>query len=230
MRTVFSSAVALIGLSVPLTSNGAIATWNFDSGTDNNVAYAGGATYGVNTYSHTAFTTPAPVLGATPSTTSARSAGTGNGGLALQFATSHGGDTVSGSTFTLTLKAAVNLGSVSITYDYLASNSGGGSPVNNWSWTITGGGSGSGTGSAVNITQDGNWHTTTVTFSTLNLTAGETIVFTDTLAGYPTGNNLIASFDNINVVPEPINYALAAFGLCVAGVCIGRRVYFWARA
>jgi hypothetical protein len=222
----------LIGLALPLASHGAIATWNFDSGTDNNTPF-NGVPYAANSYSHTAFSTPAPSLGATTSANVGITAanGTGNPGRGLQFITTSSSGSVSGSTFTLTLKAAVNLGSVSITYDYLADNVGGGaSAANNWTWTITGGGSGSGTGSAVTISQDNAWHTTTVNFSGLNLTAGETIVFTDTLAGYQTGNNKIASFDNINVVPEPIHYALVAFGLCVACVWAGRRVYFWARA
>src|SRR6185369_3243969 len=109
-----SFVAAGVLILVPLLSKGAIATWNFDSGTDNNTAYAGGATYGVNVYDHSRLTTPAPSLGATASGGVSRGAGTGNGGVALAW-TASGGANVTGNSFTLTLKAATALSSFSIT-------------------------------------------------------------------------------------------------------------------
>jgi hypothetical protein len=64
----------------------------------------------------------------------------------------------------------------------------------------------------------GSWSVNTVDFSSAS---GSTLYFQNTVNsgfGY-------AAFDNFTVtaVPEPINYALAAFGLCVGGISFGRR-------
>lgn len=212
-----------------------IATWNFDSGTDNSSAYTGSVPYNANTYVHSDLQATPNVNAVTPVSGATQGPGTGNPGTGvdLQF-TSPGGNGAHNpdtSTFTLTLKAAsgVTLSGFSITYDALSSNSSGTAAVNKWTWAITGGGSDA-TGIQTSIAQDNTWHTVTATFSgtghAITLNAGQTITFTDTLSGYA-GQSGTVGFDNINVnvnaVPEPANVAMALFGTAFAVIGIGRR-------
>jgi len=79
-----------------------------------------------------------------------------------------------------------------------------------------------------------------VTFSGLQLGAGNAVTFTDTLSSYGKGSGNVAKFDNLTFdtvvtlgdivvtpVPEPITCALALFGLVFAGRGAGR--YYQAR-
>jgi hypothetical protein len=227
--------VALLGLSmVPTAKAGVIAVWNFDNGSDNGSAFNGPVPYNANFFDHARInSSPTPTLNATANSGSSVLAGSGNGSAtALEFKSASTGSSpsVSGSSFTLTLKAVISLNSFSITYDYRASNAGGGPAQNNWTYSINGGAQSS--QFQVSITQDNTYHTATVLFTGLSLNAGDTIVFTDALAGYGGGHGNIADFDNIlvNGVPEPANYALAAFGILFVGVGVGRRIYARARA
>ena len=212
------------------TGQAALATWNFDTGADNTSAYAGAATYNANSYDHTLVSTPMPQLGVNNGGSGAGFSGTAfKGDVALTFiAQSGSGSSVNNSFFTLTLKSAVPLGVFSISYDAEAAkigNSGFPTGTSSWSYSINGGSFVN--GPTATVPEDGNFHGTTVTFSGLTINANDTIVFKDTLSGYASGNHNGASFDNIAVngitaVPEPVHYALAAFGLIFVGIRASR--------
>jgi hypothetical protein len=134
-------------------------------------------------------------------------------------------------TLTLTLTASANFTFTGLTYSTAASDSANNGVVTeNWAYSINGGSS-TELGS-VNVIR-------TLQAQTLNfsqaLTAGEQIVFTCTVSDSPLPVNAgrqTLDFSGITLtastVPEPINYALAGFGLVfVAGsagrFCLGRR-------
>jgi len=223
-----------VGVCVLVTkqARGAIVTgaavWNFDSGTKNLNAYAGTLPYGANTLNTAVFNAGNMSAATASSGNATQGAGTGFNGLgkALQFTAQNGnGKSVNGSSFvlSLTIPAGVSsISSITIHYDYLAT-SGAGTALN--TWTLSGV-----TGSqTAAITQNTGWNSATVTFSGLSLGAG-TITLTDALSGYAAGNaNNIAGFDNISfdvsgptLVPEPITYAMALFGLIFVSGGVGR--------
>jgi hypothetical protein len=109
---------------------------------------------------------------------------------------------------------AAGLSAFSLSYAAVDLNPGGGS-LQDWKWstdgvTYTGLPDSSSTG--INTL---TWSLNSVNF---NSASGSTLYFQDTLSGF-------VAFDNfqLTAVPEPINYALAVFGLCVGGICFGRR-------
>ena len=111
------------------------------------------------------------------------------------------------------------------TLTYEAQKTGGSPTQGGWSWSTTLNGTYSTAGVSETLSTGTSYALNTVTFGTLD--PSTTIFLRETISSGGT-----VAFDNIQIsaVPEPINYALAAFGLCVAAVCIGRRAYFWARA
>lgn len=201
-------AVAVGALWV-FRASGAIATLNFDAGPANAAAYSGSAPYAFNTYSgyrSAVLRTVTPVSGASAVS------GIGNGGgHALSFTTSGTGTkrTVAGSKFTLQLTADGNVTIKAIKFDYNSNIAGSIA----WAYSINGGGSGSAT--AIALGSAGAWLTTgQANFATINLTSGQIITFTASLIGQTVNHGERVSFDNINVVvPEPVTYALAGFGL-----------------
>jgi hypothetical protein len=51
-----------------------------------------------------------------------------------------------------------------------------------------------------------------------------TLFFADVVQGG--GTSTLTSWSlNLTAVPEPVNVALAVFGLCVAGASVGRRIW-----
>ena len=218
------------------------AQWNFDANVANNnnsTAYTGSLPYKANNLNTAVFNAGSnpnesamttQTLGANAS--GSISAGTGDsGGIALAFNTRANGSgkyNVNGSSFVLQLQVASGVSSVSqikINYNYLATTYTSGSAVNTWTLSANG------FQQTASITQDGNWDSTSVTFSGLNLTGGSTFNFTDALSSYASGNGFTAGFDNISFdvtytltsVPEPTTYALPLFGLLFLGGTAGRR-------
>lgn len=85
-----------------------------------------------------------------------------------------------------------------------------------WQWSIDGSTWANPDSSTLSL--GSSWSVNTVDFSSAS---GSTLYFQNTVnSGFG-----FAAFDNFQVtaVPEPISYALAAFGLCVGGVSFGRR-------
>ena len=199
------------------TVRAAIATLNFDSGAQNGTAYSGTVPYNINMYSGYSSATLQDVTAASGANTVVA---VGNGSsTALGFTTPGTGKkfSVAGSTFTLQLTASGNVTITTIQFDYNSKTAGDAT----WSYAIIGGGSGSAT--AIALGSAGTWNTATATFSPIALSSGQIITFTDTLTGQGTGHSESVSFDNIIVaVPEPINYALAGFGLIFVGGMAGR--------
>lgn len=81
--------------------------------------------------------------------------------------------------------------------------------------------------SAFDSTPSGNALTS---FNSADPTGNWTLFFSDVVQGGPGASSLVSWSLSINAVPEPVNVALAVFGLCVVGVGIGRRIYLRARA
>jgi hypothetical protein len=215
----------LLGVCVLIASRAVAAltpsTWNFDNSTANPFPadILGGR------FSSASLTVASPNGG---TISEPASGGNPNGYLLIAGspATKVGGSTL---TFTLTASSAVQLTSLTFHFDLI-----GDKPPGSITWTYTGASSGSlGT---ENLTGAGNtWLTTgSVTLSGIaGLSAGQTINIIGTINDGQTGShNGDIGFDNftVNAVPEPVNIALAAFGLCVVGVGVGRRVYVWRRA
>jgi hypothetical protein len=149
----------------------------------------------------------------------------------LSFQTSNAGGTpLNGQSFTLTFTAATAIpaGTVRIAYDaYYTSGSSKNAP-NISTWTALAGGQSftgnvqSDTLGTANLWQQGR----TVFFALPALTANEVVTFQDVLTGGGgSSQTQQANFDNIAIsgVPEPINVALACFGLGFVGVGVSRR-------
>jgi len=101
----------------------------------------------------------------------------------------------------------------------------GGSPAQGtWQWSTTVNGTYSVVGVAETLSTGSGFNLNTVTFDTTTWGTPANIFLRETL---PAGNNNLVQFDNFQVtaVPEPIHYALAAFGVIFVGVGTGRR--FW---
>jgi len=140
-----------------------------------------------------------------------------------------GGSTL---TFTLTRTAQANFSLTTLTFNY---NLIGTKPPSSITWSYNFGGS-SFTLPTTTLNQASGWQTTgSVDLSGVTgFGASGTINIVGTIVDASTGNGNTGTigFDNfaINAVPEPVNVALAAFGLCLVSVGVGRRVYTWARA
>jgi hypothetical protein len=152
---------------------------------------------------------------------SGASGGTGDQAIQFNPLTGYAND----GTFTLALTALVNLGEFSLSYAVNEGTFPG--PQIQWSWTNSVAGYGSSTKDIISV----GWESDTVDFAGSSLSAGQTITFTMQLVndhGY--GNNV--AFDNliVSAVPEPVNAALLIFGVGLAAVPTGRRIYLWARA
>ncbi len=128
----------------------------------------------------------------------------GNGSFALQIPTS--------GQFTIQINGT-SLSGFQVTYDGIVS-SGTAGPF--WSWSTDN------TTYTALATQPGamttTWGSFTADFSGISqLNNSSTVYFRDNQVNG-------ATFDNISVVPEPINAALVLFGLCIGSVGIGRRL------
>jgi hypothetical protein len=118
-------------------------------------------------------------------------------------------------TFSLDAGAGtVNL--ASITYDYGYTIVGSPTPTPVMVWTMTGFTS---TGTENNITTTGG--SGNIDLSSAGPFSG-TFTLVGTLSGTATGDNINFSDFSITTVPEPVNYALAGFGLLFVGVGAGR--------
>jgi hypothetical protein len=116
------------------------------------------------------------------------------------------------------------------TVTYAAQQSGNGNNLNQWSWSLTGlAGSFTDAGPVANIPTSAA--TITVDFSSVSqLNGASTIFLRNTLLGGSSGGT--SDFDNIQVlaqIPEPINVALALFGLGFVGLRFGRRLCSFVR-
>ena len=129
----------------------------------------------------------------------------------------YGGNLGSGPmTLTIQLNNAAGLSGFIITY--AAANVSSGTQL--WEWSQNGSSWNSPDSSTLSL--GSSWSVNTVDFNTASPSLSGTIFFRNTVNSGSVG---LAAFDNFQVtaVPEPINYALAAFGLCVGGICFGRR-------
>jgi hypothetical protein len=206
------------------------AVWNFDSGLTTGSAIA--TPYSANTVNPAVFVNTggsvARMTTISPNGDSSQTAAAGNAGLALQFAPKNGAKNVNGSSFTMSLTVASGvsaLSSITLHYDYFDSGISSTAAVN--TWTLNGVSSDA---TSTSITQNNGWHQATVTWNSiggLGLSSGSTLSFVDALGGYVNGGN--AKFDNISfdisgpsLVPEPITYAMALFGLVFIGTGVGR--------
>jgi hypothetical protein len=127
-----------------------------------------------------------------------------------------GGKSISSGPMTLTIQLNNVTGLSGFTVSYAAANLQG-SATQQWQWSTDGSAWNAPVSSSLSL--GGSWALNTVDFSTA---AGSTLYFQNTVNSGGVG---YAAFDNFQVtaVPEPINYALAAFGLCVGGISFGRR-------
>ena len=222
-----------------------IANWTFDTGGAQNgtrLSNTGGAAlnYDANTYTTTdlnaatiSVVSPAGTAGITGTSQNRGAGNAPTATTAMQFATglnlSNGGQNVNGSSFTLSFTTGANIGltTISLTYDVFAQNSAA-SAIN--TWLLTGGSGGTATQTSTLSYTGGTWQTVTVTWTGLTVAQNTTFTIKDTLGGFANaaaafGDTSDVRFDNINLnataVPEPVNYALAGFGLLFIGGIAG---------
>ena len=246
-RTALLAVFALACVHSTFSAKAAIvANWTFDTGGAQNGTRLGAGSSGALNYEANTFATAdlsaATISTVTPAGTAGITATTQNRGggnapsatTAMQFATGlnfgNGGQNVNGSSFTLSFTTGANIGltTISLTYDVFAENSAA-SAVN--TWHLTGGTGGTATQTSTLAYTGGNWRTVTVTWTGLTVAKNTTFTIQDTLSGFANaaatiGDTSDVRFDNLNlnasVVPEPVNCALAGFGLIFASVGAGR--------
>ena len=199
------------------THGGLIAAWTIDN-PDYNTVYIGLSPNNDVTYN--------------PGGVSASLTGTGNGiDVGNVFGT--GGTTLndprspqsatyalfaaySGGPATVTVQVnATGLSGFSLSYAAVDLKTGGGS-TQDWKWS-TDGITYTGLPDSVSLgINTSTWSMNSVDFSSASVSSPSTLYFQNTIFSG------IVGFDNlqVNAVPEPSNYALAAFGLCI---CFGRR-------
>ncbi len=208
-------ALAVCGMAFSQARASLIADWTFPAtGTATapiNATSAQGTT-GTPTINGTIFTTIAAHGGTATYVTSGAS-----DVLQFSYAGNHASD-INGATLTLTLTASTTLTFSSLNYSTLFT----GSPATQtWTYSISGGGSGN-----IGAVSVGNTLTSESLSFGATLNAGQTITITDTITG-ASGNNQSLDFGEIQLlgtpVPEPVTYALSAFGLMLAGWTVGRR-------
>jgi len=199
-------AVCVLGLS---SAHAAVATWDFSGSTPYNGAISGGSEFtGTPT-----LTVVSGGIVTTPTTG-------GNPGGFLLIAGSAAQLNSSTLSFVLTPSGSISLSTFSFDF-YLTS---GKSPTS-INWAIIAGGTGSIASSPLGTTT-GQWvGSGPISLAGIALSSGS-ITIRGTMVD---GNNGSAGgdiqFDNfaITAVPEPTNYALAVFGVCVVGVGAARR-------
>ncbi len=209
LQRMLAVSVGLFGFSVTWASYGAlVAGWTFDgqSVSADQGAQAGSAT-----------------VGSSLSTLTTINPGDGGSGYGLRVIPPVSGE----SSFYLSFSGAGWSG-FSLSYSGkvypFASNLGNVSQA--WFYSLNGGSSYNPLGLApadlVN-SAGSSWPTFSFDLSSVTpLNNQSSILLKDVL----TGNSQQGVFDNIQIsaVPEPVNMALVVFGLCIAGVCLGRRV------
>jgi len=214
-------AVAACVLCLSSAKAGVIADWNFNS-----------LGSGTPPSSINADTFNSSLVNATPSITATAagqvslarySPGAGSSGYALEWTSaSHGNQlgTAANASFIIQLKAISTLSSLAVNFNGLYT--GGTALASYWSYNINTGTVGT-YSTPVTENLSSTWASTPYNpFSGLTLTSGQTldIQVTFSAGGNPAG----IAFDDvvITAVPEPINYALACFGLLFVGGSIGR--------
>jgi hypothetical protein len=215
----------LLGAGFSLTSwAGIVATWNFNNYLVNGQTMVNASSW--DSASVNGDVTPS--LTATAPTGGSLNSVSGNPGNAIQF---NAGGIINGNngTFTFTLTAVVNINEFELSYDINEGFFPG--PDTQWSWAIAEGGSGFSTIPHEGSSFINNWVSHTVDFAGSSLSAGQTITFTMQLVNENSGLGNDVSFDNliVSAVPEPVNVALLIFGVGLAAVPAGRRLYLWAR-
>jgi len=244
LRKLWMVAVGLLLAGAAVESNGGvIATWDFESG-------GFSATGGQNPWRADSLGTSGSLSSGTFGWATVHAGvgtGTGNPGTSFEFSTAKnkandmnttvGGSgtalTFSGSYLTLTLTAnsGIALNTFTLSYSAKAGQSAafsGGAVGNTWyystdsgtSWHIM-------TSSAISFSADGAYHSESATFG--GLSGGGTILLRDAISGGTANDSVNTSFidfDNIQVsaVPEPVNMALAFFGVGFAAVAAWRKL------
>jgi hypothetical protein len=206
-------AIAICALSISSAKAALIAQWNLDAN------------------SQTASTVNGAFLSAASSLTI-----TPNAGSSLAFPTTGGNpngygeltgklNTLGNSTFAFSITANASQALTSLTFDFISTKN---TVTGTLSWTYKIGTGGTVTSlGSVNLTGTA-WTPETLNLSSIpSLSNGQQVFFVATLSnvnGGNSGNDSEIGFDNvtINAVPEPITYALAAFGLIFVGGTAGR--------
>jgi hypothetical protein len=124
-----------------------------------------------------------------------------------------------GGPMTLTIRLDNVAGLSGFVLTYAAANFANGSQLVEWS---NDGSHWMGADPSSTLSLGSSWSVNTANFSSASPSGLGTMYFRDTVGAI---GSSYAAFDNFQVtaVPEPINYALAAFGLCVGGISFGRR-------
>jgi hypothetical protein len=224
MKKTLLTIVALTTL-VASTQAALIAHWGFDSFTGSPLPRSLSPEDGLQT-SATLVVDPVALV---PENKLASVTGTTvndpRGTPAASFAIEFQGQTGNNNGYTLHLSGLVRS---DFFVTYTAQATAGGTAQNTWSWSINGT-----TFSTVGVTQPGviglTYSTFTVDFSGVTALNGATDVYLRSI-GSGGGNN--SDYDNIQVlaqIPEPINVALALFGLGFVGLKFGRRLFSFVR-
>ena len=205
-------ALAVCMLSISSAKAAVIAQWNLDAGSQ--------AASTVNG----AFLSAASTLAITP------------GGASLAFPTTGGNpngyaeltgkaNAIGNPTFAFSITANTAQALTSLTFDYISTKNDVTGTLS-WTYKIGAGGTVTSLGS-VNLS-GAAWTPETLNLSSIpTLSNGQQVFFVATLSnvnGLNNGNDSEIAFDNftVNAVPEPITYALAAFGLIFVGGAAGR--------
>lgn len=210
---------AVLCASVSPAGASLIADWNFD-----NLGSSPGNPQTVNasSFSSSVNATPTATATAPAGGSISRVAGNPSSGFAIQI--NPGAGNANNMLFTLTLTANTSITISGLSYDYQTSS--GENGKQDWTYSING-------GSKVSYGSQLNWNASYVggwtslsESGSITLSAGQTIVLTDTYNGAAAGG--FVDFDNLAItgvpVPEPVTCALALFGL-IAGAAGAGRVY-----
>jgi hypothetical protein len=213
-KTIFGWTAGVLMLGATLTTQGGlIAAWTFDSqvtpsglAPNNDVTYnPSGVSASLTAVGGVASIGNTPTVGAT-TLNDPRGTPITAFALAVGFSPS--------STVTIQVANPTGLSGFSLSYAAADLN---GAGTQDWKWSTDGitynGLPDAGASLGINTS---TWSLNSVNF---NNASGSTLFFQNTVAAGFVG------FDNFQVtaVPEPINYALAGFGLCVGGISFGRR-------
>jgi len=206
-------ALAICALSISSAKAAVIAQWNLDAASQTASTVNG------------AFLSAASSLTVTPNTGSSLAFPT-TGGNPNGYAELTGKlNTLGNSTFAFSITANAVQTLTSLTFDFISTKN---SVTGTLSWTYKIGTGGTVT-SLGNVSLSGaTWTPESLNLSSIpNLSSGQQVFFVGTLTGVNggnSGNDSEIGFDNftVNAVPEPITYALAAFGLIFVGGGAGR--------
>lgn len=204
-----SLLAAVIVLSAAIHAQAVvIANWNFDTYTTGNTVNGAGSSYATGT----------PLFTANPidSKTTFGPLNPGYSGTSVEFAESNPGHNMGGN-FVLTLQAAQSLSALQISYYTRTTST---TPGQTWEYSLNNGTTWTSIGT---VTATGTFAQYSFSISGLQVNSGSTVLFRDTFSG---GTGTSVDFDNIQIsaspVPEPMNYALVAFGLVFIGGGAGR--------